>query len=121
TRAGAELVLSVNATNRDGAADWGAEVVAVPDTPRELAGLEETMNVLDRRKVRSRIDPILEPIGFGFAESLGRYLEVRRRYPDAAMLMGVGNLTELTDVDSAGVNVLLAAFCQELGVRSVLT
>ena len=49
-----------------------------------------------------RIDPILEPIGFGFAASLGRYLEVRRRYPEAAMMMGIGNLTELTDVDSAG-------------------
>ena len=68
-----------------------------------------------------RIDPVLEPIGFGFAASLGRYLEVRRRYPDAEMMMGVGNLTELTDVDSAGVNVLLLGFCQELGIRSVLT
>jgi dihydropteroate synthase len=37
------------------------------------------------------------------------------------MMMGVGNLTELTDSDSAGVNVLLAGFCQEIGVRSVLT
>ena len=37
------------------------------------------------------------------------------------MMMGVGNLTELTDVDSAGVNVMLAGFCQELGIRSVLT
>src|ERR1700750_684855 len=65
--------------------------------------------------------PILEPIAFGFAASLGRYLEVRRRYPDAEMMMGVGNLTELTDVDSAGVNVILLAVCQELGIRSVLT
>ena len=37
------------------------------------------------------------------------------------MMMGIGNLTELTDVDSAGVNTLLIGFCQELGVRSVLT
>src|SRR5438093_3995732 len=37
------------------------------------------------------------------------------------MLMGVGNLTELTDVDSAGVNVVLLGFCQEVGIRSVLT
>jgi dihydropteroate synthase len=37
------------------------------------------------------------------------------------MMMGVGNLTELTDADSVGLNVLLAGFCQELGVRSVLT
>ena len=37
------------------------------------------------------------------------------------MMMGVGNLTELTDVDSAGVNTLLVGFCQELAIRSVLT
>jgi dihydropteroate synthase len=46
---------------------------------------------------------------------------VRRRYPEAEMMMGIGNLTELTDVDSAGVNVALFGFCQEVGIRSVLT
>ena len=120
-KAGAKLVLSVNATNRAAAADWGIEVVAVPDTPADLGGLDDTINALNKDGVPFRIDPILEPIGFGFAASLGRYLEVRRRYPDAAMLMGVGNLTELTDVDSAGVNVVLAGFCEEIGVHSVLT
>ncbi len=35
--------------------------------------------------------------------------------------MGVGNLTELTDVDSAGINTVLAGFCQELSIGSVLT
>ena len=101
-RAGAELVLSVNSANRDAAADWGCEVVAVPDVPATLAGLDETIEHLAAAKVPLRIDPILEPIGFGFAASLGRYLDVRRRYPDAEMLMGIGNLTELTDADSAG-------------------
>jgi len=120
-KAGAELVLSVNATDRHAAADWGVEVVAIPDVPATLDGLDETLNVLAKAGVPFRIDPILEPIGFGFATSLGRYLAVRHLYPDAAVMMGVGNLTELTDVDSAGVNVLLAAFCQELGIRSVLT
>jgi dihydropteroate synthase-like protein len=67
------------------------------------------------------IDPILEPVGFGFAASLGRYAEVRRRYPEAEMLMGIGNLTELTAADSTGVNALLIAVCQEHGVRAVLT
>src|SRR5262249_3707220 len=47
--------------------------------------------------------------------------QVRERYPKCEMLMGIGNITELTDVDSAGVNVVLAAFCQETGIRSVLT
>lgn len=119
--AGAELVLSVNSSNREAAVDWGCEVIAIPDDPAGLVGLDETVEFLASRGVRLRIDPILEPIGFGFANSLGRYLEVRRRYPDAEMLMGIGNLTELTDVDSAGVNALLLGFCQEVGIRSVLT
>jgi dihydropteroate synthase-like protein len=67
------------------------------------------------------IDPIVEPIGFGFMASLERYAETRRRYPDAEMLMGVGNVTELTAADSTGVNALLIAICQELGIRTVLT
>jgi dihydropteroate synthase-like protein len=120
-RAGARLVLSVNSINRHAAPDWGCEVVAVPDVPSTLAELENTVEFLAIAKVPLRIDPILEPIGFGFAASLGRYLEVSRRYPDAEMLMGIGNLTELTEADSAAINVLLLGFCQEQGIRSVLT
>jgi dihydropteroate synthase-like protein len=123
--AGAELVLSVNSSNRHLARSWrerfDAEVVAIPDTPDDLDSLDATVNELNSQNVRFRIDPIVEPIGFGFAASLGRFIEVRRRYPDAEIMMGVGNLTELTDVDSAGINVMLAGFCQELGIRSVLT
>jgi dihydropteroate synthase len=120
-RAGAELVLSVNKTNRRAALDWNCEVVVVPDDFATLGGLDETVELLASEGVRLRIDPVLEPIGFNFFASLARYRTVRERYPDAEMMMGIGNLTELTDVDSAGVNVLLLAMCQELGVRSVLT
>ena len=35
--------------------------------------------------------------------------------------MGVGNLTELTDADTAPINIMLLGFCQELGIRSILT
>lgn len=120
-QAGAELVLSVNSSNRHAAADWGCEVVVIPDSPATLGGLDETIAQLATAGVPLRIDPVLEPIGLGVAESLGRYLDVRRRYPDAEMLMGIGNITELTDADSAGLNVLLLGFCQEQGIRSVLT
>lgn len=124
--AGAELVLSVNGTNVEHARRWHAlhphvEVVAIPDTPNDLDSLARTVDTLRDIGIAHRLDPILEPIGFGFANSLGRYIETRRRFPDAELMMGVGNLTELTDADSAGLNVLLAGFCQELGVRSVLT
>jgi dihydropteroate synthase-like protein len=120
-RAGAELVLSVNQSNREAACDWGVEVVAIPDLPQDLESLDRTIEWLAQRQVPLRIDPILEPIGLGFWNSLERYAITRRRYPDAKMLMGIGNLTELTDVDSAGVNLLLLGICQELQIQSVLT
>ncbi len=120
-KAGAELVLSVNSANRAAARNWGCEVVAVPDDPRTLAGIDETVDYLAQHGVQLRIDPVLEPIGFGFAESLGRYLTVRQRYPDADMLMGIGNLTELTDADSSAINTVLLGFCEELSICSVLT
>ena len=120
-KAGAELVLSVNSSNLAAARGWGCEVVVVPDDPRSLAGLDETIDKLATAGVPIRIDPVLEPIGFGFAGSLQRYLQARQRYPDAEMMMGIGNITELTDADSAAANVVLLGFCQELGIGSVLT
>jgi dihydropteroate synthase-like protein len=123
-RAGAELVLSVNSSNLPVIADLagtGARVVAIPDLGGPLETLETTLAELERRDVQYLIDPILEPVGFGFMASLERYAEVRRRYPKAEMMMGIGNLTELTAADSTGVNAMLTAVCQELGVRTVLT
>jgi len=119
--AGAELVLSVNKSNREAALDLDAQFVVIPDEPHMLEGFDATINMLHKAGRSYRIDPILDPIGCGFAHSLARYFETRRRFPDAEMMMGIGNLTELTDVDSAGVNVLLLGFCQELEIRSVLT
>lgn len=118
---GGELVLSCNGHNLEWLLELGVEVVAIPDEPGDDASLERTVDRLAERGTPFRIDPILEPIGFGFAESLHRYQRARQRWPDREMLMGVGNLTELTEVDSAGVNFLLAAICQEWGIRSVLT
>lgn len=120
-RAGAELVLSVNSGNRAWAADLGAELVVIPDQPDAWERLEETAEYVAARGCRWRADPILEPIGLGFAASLRRYDAARQRWPDAEILMGIGNVTELSDCDSAGINFLLLAICQEWGIRSVLT
>jgi dihydropteroate synthase-like protein len=122
--AGAELVLSVNSSNLDVIPDLavaGARAVVVPDGGASLDSLDRTLAGLDAAGVRCLIDPVIEPIGFGFMASLERYAEVRRRYPDAEMMMGIGNITELTAADSTGVNALLIAVCQELGIRTVLT
>src|SRR5205814_7985833 len=99
----------------------GARVVAVPELGGPLETLDPTLETLARRGVPYLIDPVLEPIGHAFMASLERYAEVRRRHPEAEMLMGIGNLTELTAADSTGVHAILIGICQELGVRSVLT
>jgi len=122
--AGAELVLSVNGSNIEVAqalADRGARFVVIPDMGGGLDSLEPTVAKLQAWGVPFLIDPILEPIGMGFMASLERYATARRRWPAAEMLMGIGNLTELTAADSTGVNALLIAVCQELGIRTVLT
>jgi len=122
--AGAELVLSVNGSNLAVLGDLrgsGARVVAIPDFGQGLDSLEPTLNALERAGIGYLIDPVIEPIGFGFMASLERYAEVHRRYPEAGQLMGIGNITELTSADTTGVHALLLAVCQEVGVRAVLT
>ena len=122
--AGASLVLSVNGSNVEIVRELSSlpvKWVAVPDLGETIETLEPTIAKLEAWGVSYLVDPILEPIGMGFMASLERYANARRRWPGAEMLMGIGNLTELTAADSTGVNALLVAICQELGIRSVLT
>jgi dihydropteroate synthase-like protein len=122
--AGAELVLSVNGSNRDvvsSLAGTSVRVVAIPDFGAGLDTLDPTIAALERAKLQYLIDPVIEPIGYGFAASIERYAEAHRRYPDAPLFMGIGNVTELTAADTTGVNAVLIAIAQELGVRAVLT
>ena len=122
--AGAELVLSINASNLEsarGLAGTGVRVVVIPDFGEGLETLERNIATLERWDVPLLVDPIIEPIGFGFMASLERYAEMHRRRPELAQLMGIGNITELTSADSTGVNAVLIAVCEEVGVRAVLT
>jgi dihydropteroate synthase len=119
--AGAELVLSVNGSNLERARRLEATVVVIPDFGEGLESLYRSVDSLERWGVRFIVDPVLEPIGFGFAESLHRYYEVRKRYPDVEILMGIANLTELTEADTTGMAALLLGYGQELGIRYVLT
>jgi len=122
--AGAELVLSVNGSNVEivpELAASGARVVAIPDFGAGMETLEPTLRGLDQHRVPYLIDPIIEPIGFGFMASLERFADAHRRYPGIPLFMGIGNITELLAADTTGVTALLLAICQEVGVRAVLT
>jgi dihydropteroate synthase-like protein len=120
-RAGVDYVLSLNGQNLDVARELRATPVLIPDSPQDLGTLDRAVGRLETLGRPYILDPVIEPVGFGFAAGLDRYVQVRARYPAAEMLMGIGNITELTDADTTGMNALLIGFCQELGIRQVLT
>jgi len=122
--AGAEMVLSVNSSNIEVAERYAGSdkrFVIIPDAGEQFAELERSLERLERWRVKYLVDPIVEPIGFGFMASLERYAEAHRRWPTVPQMMGIGNITELTAADTTGMNALLIAICEEVGVRAVLT
>ena len=119
--AGAGYLLSLTERNLAIAGETGARPVLIPARHGDLASLYRAAEDAEKRGLRFILDPVIDPIHFGFAESLSRYREVRARLPHAEMLMGTGNLTELTDADSVGVTALLVGICSELRIANVLT
>src|SRR5262245_2967815 len=119
-KAGAQFLLSLNESTLDLASETGATPVLVPATHGDLDSLLRAAEAATKQGIRAILDPILDPIHFGFMESLSRYAELRRRLPEAEILMGTGNLTELTDADSGGVTAALLGICSELAIRNVL-
>lgn len=120
-RAGVDYLLSVNSQNIELAPRLRCKVVVIPDFDQGLDSLEQNIVRLDDWRVPYIIDPILNPICFGFSESLYRFYETRRRHPQAEILMGLGNLTELTDADTTGISAVMAGIITELGINYVLT
>ncbi|MDI6726113.1 MAG: DUF6513 domain-containing protein [Smithellaceae bacterium] len=119
--AGMDILLSVNSANLSLAPKLRCKVVVIPDFGEGLESLERNATQLEQWGVPYILDPILDPISFGFTESLHRFYQIRQRYPRAEMLMGLGNLTELTDADSIGINTLMAGVMTELRIDYVLT
>lgn len=120
-RAGADFLLSLDESSLDIAQDSGATPILVPAPHGDLNSLVRAAQEAERLGMSYILDPILDPIHFGFANSLARYVETRRRLPQSEMMMGTGNLTELTEADSGGVTAILIGLCSELSIRNVLT
>ena len=118
--AGADFLLSLTEATLDVAAGTAAVAVLIPAPHGDLDSLLRAAEAAAARNIPCLLDPILDPIHFGFTASLLRYAELRRRMPDAEILMGTGNLTELTDADSSGVTATLLGVCSELAIRNVL-
>lgn len=119
-RAGADFLLSLSERNLAIADEGGAAPILVPATQGDMASLIRAIDAMEAKKRPYFADPILDPIHFGFTASVVRYAELRRERPEAPILMGIGNLTELTDADTTGINAILMGMISELKVTAVL-
>ncbi|MGL4396649.1 MAG: DUF6513 domain-containing protein [Hyphomicrobium sp.] len=119
-KAGAHHVLSLDETTLDVVNGTACVPIVIPRPHGDLASLVRAIDAAKARHIPIIADPILDPVHFGFTASLERYAELRRLRPDVEILMGTGNLTELTDADSQGVTAMLLAICSELAIRNVL-
>ena len=92
----------------------------IPANPGDLNSLKRVVKLVQSKNIDFFADPILDPIHYGFAESIQRYIKLKKSFPNIKIFMGTGNLTELTDCDSAGVNAILMGLVSELSINAVL-
>ncbi|MCQ1537156.1 dihydropteroate synthase-like protein [Methanosarcina sp. KYL-1] len=124
--AGADLVLSLNGTNMESAgpfvADSEAAAVVIPDEGESLESLVRNIEAARSLGIKKIIaDPVLDPVGHGITESIVRYREFHSLYPEIPVFFGVGNVTELMDVDTIGVNAALCGIGAEVGASILFT
>jgi dihydropteroate synthase-like protein len=88
-----------------------------------LALLENNLEAARRLGYGTLVaDPLCDPLVTpGLVESIKAYAAFTRRQPTVPTLMGVGNVSELLDADTPGVNALLAGIASEVGVCFLLT
>lgn len=122
-KAGADMLLSLNAGNMaqvgPAAAESAVPAAVIPGPGP--AGLEENIRAALDLGVKAIADPVLDPPMQGLAASLHRYMDFSRRHPGVPLFFGAGNVTELLDADTSGVNALLAALGAEVGAAILFT
>ncbi|WP_231362969.1 MULTISPECIES: DUF6513 domain-containing protein [unclassified Thioalkalivibrio] len=119
--AGADFLLSLTEKTLWISEEVEATPILIPTQPGDLDSLIRSYEALRARGRDCILDPVLDPIHFGFTDSLVRYHELRKRLPDVAMMMGTGNLSELTEADTTGIHALLSGVMSELQIGSLLT
>ena len=119
-KAGADYLLSLTEKTLWIADAVEAAPVLVPSRPGHLASLYRAIEICLKKGKPFYADAILDPIHFGLTESIVRYSKLRKKYPQINILMGVGNLTELTDADTTGINAILFGIISELNINAVL-
>ncbi|AGK62231.1 dihydropteroate synthase-related protein [Archaeoglobus sulfaticallidus PM70-1] len=113
-----DMVMSISSKNLS-ALDYidDQAVVVVGRSTRELLELTDTVRDKTSKVIA---DPVLDP-PLNLAESIMRYAEYRKADSITPMLFGIGNVTELVDSDSIGINAVLAFIAEELSANLLFT
>lgn len=119
--AGVDYILSLNSSNLQLGRSLRARPVVIPDEDVDVTSLWRNAEQLWAWGIDCILDPIIQPISFGFSRSLSDLYRTRERYPEAPLMMGTHHLSELTDADSTGINALMMGIAQELKLSFVLT
>ncbi|WP_404361045.1 DUF6513 domain-containing protein [Methylotuvimicrobium sp. KM1] len=119
-KAGADFMLSLHEGTLWVADEVETTPILIPEIHEDLASLDRAIETLQAKNRVFLVDPILDPLHFGFTQSVVRYHQVRQKYPDIEIMMGVGNITELTHADTVGMNALLLGICSELDINAIL-
>ncbi|WP_439541666.1 DUF6513 domain-containing protein [Hyphomicrobium sp.] len=120
TKAGADFLLSLSEKTIAIADEGPAVPILVSAGTADMDSLDRVIDIMIAKGKPYYADPILDPIHYGFAASVARYIDLRKRRPDVPILMGIGNVTELTDADTTGINAVLMGLCSELDITAVL-
>jgi len=119
-RTGADMVMSISKENLNSLDYVGDAAVVVVE--RDLKDLYNVLEKVKKRTNRVIADCLLDPISI--ADSIVRYYEFRNDETNLGktpVLLGVGNITEMSDADSIGINAVLAFIAEELGVNLLFT
>jgi dihydropteroate synthase-like protein len=108
---GVDMVMSISRQNMDALDLIENQAVVVVD--RDVSALIKLVEKVGERTEKVIADPVLDP-PLKVAESIARYAEFRKLDPETPVLFGAGNVTELSDADSVGMNALLAFIAEEL-------
>lgn len=119
-KAGADFLLSLSENTLWVLDEVESTPILIGNNPSDARSLYRAIEQLQKQNRKFIADSILDPIHFGFTESIVRYRNLRKRYPEIEIIMGIGNLTELTHADSAGTNAILLGIISELEIRHVL-
>ena len=119
--ADADYLLSLREETLWIADEVAATPVLIPQNPGDMPSLYRAIEHMLSNNRSYFADAILDPVHFGLTESIVRYHELRATFADAPIMMGTGNLTELTDADTTGMTAILMGIASELGVAAILT